>query len=82
MLSIVVNLLILILRISAHELQTNGTLATATHRFEIKTTVEKTSETGEYSFCEASLSFVSGKMLSHTLNIHCIIFVVWCLFAN
>lgn len=53
MLSIVINLFILILRISAHELQNNSTLSTPTHRFDaaavmnIKTTNEKTSEIGE-----------------------------------
>lgn len=54
MLSIVINLFILILRISAHEVQSNGTFSTPIHRFDaaavmnIRTADKKASESGEY----------------------------------
>lgn len=53
MLSIVINLFILILRISAHEVQSNNTLPTPIHRFDaaavmnIKTSDEKSAKIGE-----------------------------------
>lgn len=48
MLSIVINLLILILRISAQEVQNTSTLATPIHRFGMQPTIGKSSETGKY----------------------------------
>lgn len=75
MLSIVINLFILILRISAHELQYNSTLSTPTHRFDaaavmnIKTTDnEKTSEIGEQHI--ALMSFVLFPRNIHDFLVH------------
>lgn len=65
MLSIVINLFILILRISAQDVQNNSTLPTSVHRFDanaimnIKTSDEKTIDTGRFI-----VSFVVFKLIS------------------
>lgn len=89
MLSIVINLLIVILRISAQEVQNNSTLATTIHRFDFKAaTTGKSSDTGKYDvytslnirrvvFGKYAVWFTNNAPLIFIIYIYIIFVVCW-----